>query len=70
MLGLKIRFSDLEFRISGSFRGRSIKKWNKVIRKDLKERKLSKDLAKDGNTCRYFIRNRPNPRKHEKRALQ
>ena len=33
----------------------------KVIRSDLKERKVSKDIAKDRNAGKSFIRNYPSP---------
>ena len=43
------------FKVSGSFiRGRPRKTWNEVNRKDLKERKVSKDLAKDRNAWKIF----------------
>ena len=35
------------------------KTWNEEIRNDLKERKASKDIPKDTNACRSFIRNHP-----------
>ena len=40
-------------------RERPRKTSNKVIRSDLKERKVSKDLAKDRNAWKSFIRNCP-----------
>ena len=37
-------------KVSSSFpRGRLREKWNELIRSDLNERKVSKDIAKDGN---------------------
>ena len=46
------------FKVSGSFpRGRPRKTWNELIRIDLKERKVGKDIAKDTNTWKSFIRN-------------
>ena len=48
------------FKVSGNFpRGQPRKTWNGVIRSDLKERKVRKNLAKDRNTCKSFIRNHP-----------
>ena len=35
------------------------RKWNEVIRNDLKEIKVSKDIAKDRNVWKSFIRNCP-----------
>ena len=35
------------------------KTYNEVIRDDLNERKASKDIAKDRNTWKCFMRNRP-----------
>ena len=48
-------------RVSESFpRGRSRKTWNEVIRSDLKEMKVNdKELAKDRNSRKSFIRNHP-----------
>ena len=40
------------FNVSSSF------SWNAVIRSDLKEMKVSKDLAKDRNAWKSFIWNR------------
>ena len=35
------------------------KTWNEVVRSDLKERKVSRDLAKDRDVWKSFIRNQP-----------
>ena len=46
------------FKVGGSFpTGRPRKAWNEVIRSDLKERKVSKDIHKDINVWKSFIRN-------------
>ena len=46
------------FRVTDSFPRRWPRKtWNKVIRSDLKKKKASKDLAKDWNAWKPFIRN-------------
>ena len=48
------------FKVSGSFsRGRPRKTWNEVIRRDLKERKVNKNITKGRNACKSFIRNCP-----------
>ena len=48
------------FYVSCSFpRGRPREMWNQVIRYNLKEMKVSKNLAKDRNSWRSFIRNHP-----------
>ena len=48
------------FKVRGSLpRGRPRKIWNEVIRSDLKEREVSKDIAKDRNVWESFIRNCP-----------
>ena len=44
------------FKVSGNFpRLRPRKTWKEVIRSDLKQRKVNKDIAKDRNACRSFI---------------
>ena len=44
------------FKDSGSFpRQRPMKTYSKLIRTDLKERKVSKDLAQDRNAWKAFI---------------
>ena len=48
------------FKVSNSFpQGQQRKTWNVVTRKDLKERNVIKDIAKDRNVCKSFIRNSP-----------
>ena len=39
--------------------GRPRKTWNEVIRSDVKETKVTKDLADNRNACKSFARNRP-----------
>ena len=47
------------FKVGDSLsRGRIRKTWNEVIRSDLKERKVNKDIIKDKNAWKSFIRNR------------
>ena len=46
------------FKVSGSFsRGRLRKTWNEVIRSDLTERKVNRDIIKGSNAWKSFIRN-------------
>ena len=48
------------FKLSDNWpKGRPEKTWNGVIRSDLKEKKANKKIAKDRNTWKHFIRNRP-----------
>ena len=48
------------FKVGCSFpRGQPKKTWNEVIRRDLKERKVIKDMAKDRNAWKFYIRNCP-----------
>ena len=48
------------FKVSSSFPGGQPRKtWNEVIRSDMKERKINKEIAKDRNAWKTFIRNRP-----------
>ena len=44
-------------KVSSFYRRRSQKTWNEVIRSDLKEWKVSKDIAKGTNAWNSFIRN-------------
>ena len=45
------KIADTSFNVSGSFpRGLPRKTWNELIRSDLKESKISKDIAKDRST--------------------
>ena len=46
--------------VDGSLaRGRPQKSWSEVVRKDLREKKVSKDIAKDGIAWKPVIRIRP-----------
>ena len=46
------------FKVIGSFaRGKSEKTWNEIIRSNVEGPKVSKDLAKDRNMLKLFIRN-------------
>ena len=46
------------FKVIGSFaRGKSEKTWDEIIRSNVKGPKVSKDLAKDRNMLKLFIRN-------------
>ena len=50
------------FKVSGSFpRGRPNEAWNEVIRSDLKEKKVGKDVAKDRNVWKFFHKKPSNP---------
>ena len=56
------------FKVSDSFpRGRPREKWNKVIRNDLKERGVSKDLAKE--LLRRLHKKLSDPYKHRRDVL-
>ena len=47
-----------KFKVGGSFPiGELRKTWNEVIRSDLKEKKVRKDLGKDINVWKSFIQN-------------
>ena len=55
------------FKASDSFpRVQPRKTWNEAIRSDLKERKVSKDISKDRNAQKFFIKNI----KHGKQTLK
>ena len=55
--------------VSGSFpRERSRKTWSEVIRSDLKERRVTKGIAKDRNAWKSFVRNRPTHASTENRC--
>ena len=44
------------FKFGGNWPGKT---WNELIRSDLKEKKANRDIAKEKNTWKFFIRNRP-----------
>ena len=61
------------FEVSGGFpRGRpgNDMEWNAVIRGDLKERKVRKDLAKVKNRWKSFVKKQSNLYKHGKQTLK